>query len=192
MAKQSTHPVILENRLSLSTKMLNQLSLLKRDIKLNRVITWRSTNIMHEGEICGSINLLVNAQDGFSYLELEYTHDGRPLKYKVQLEFFPSNLGIGEVVYFTCPSTSNRCRKLYLYHGYFVSRHAIKYGCYKQQVESKKTRVELIIGERINKYIRILQSTQKPGFKSIYAGRVTKIQSKALKAYEMISLLTEI
>ncbi len=37
--------------------------------------------------------------------------------YKIQLTFVPSNLGKGNVPYFVCPATGNRCRILYRAYG---------------------------------------------------------------------------
>lgn len=51
-----------------------------------------------------------------------------------------SNLKNGDIWFWECPVTRNLCRKLYLYHGRFVSRYAIPNKFYKKQVQSKHLR----------------------------------------------------
>jgi len=59
--------------------------------------------------------------------------------YDINLSYYPSNLGIGEVGYFLCPITKKKCRTLYFVDGYFVSRYCFK-GIYECQTYSKQYR----------------------------------------------------
>ena len=62
-------------------------------------------------------------------IAVAYTYGGEQRAYKIRLDFTPSNLpnhANTGYYYFICPATGNRCRKLYLVGGYFVSRHAFK------------------------------------------------------------------
>lgn len=79
------------------------------------------------------------------YIRLLYTltswnGEKSELDYKIQLSFVPSNLGKGEVPYFLCPATGNRCRILYRAYGshIFKSRSAYNHTIfYPSQVSSK-------------------------------------------------------
>lgn len=51
-----------------------------------------------------------------------------------------SNLGVGDVYFFICPSTKRKCRKLYFVDCRFVSRFAFKH-IYLKQKESKLGRI---------------------------------------------------
>lgn len=71
------------------------------------------------------------------YLILSYTITNRfgeqtYMKYKVQIERKPSNLGAGEVLYFRCPVSNNLCRILYRAYrsDHFKSRKAYKHRLY--------------------------------------------------------------
>lgn len=85
-----------------------------------------------------------------SYLILNYNViDNRTgvkteMYYKIQIEFKPSNLGKGYVLYFICPVSFRRCRILYRAYGshYFMARKAYKYRLYYQaQTSSKKYQI---------------------------------------------------
>ena len=90
-----------------------------------------------------------HTKDG-SFLILNYTiTDNRTgektnLNYKVQIEFKPSNLGNGYVLYFICPVSFRRCRILYRAYGshYFKAREAYQNRLYYQaQTSSKKYQI---------------------------------------------------
>ena len=69
--------------------------------------------------------ILVKAYNSVSekYLELTYTithwHNDSKTDYRYRIEIIPvpSNLGKGEVYYFLCPRTYQRCRVLYMAYG---------------------------------------------------------------------------
>jgi len=73
------------------------------------------------GESTGTISIQVNTVAEEPYLELDYKWGDAPINYQVQLVSLPSNLGFGQVWYFLCPKTQNRCRVLYLVEGVFLS-----------------------------------------------------------------------
>jgi hypothetical protein len=85
-----------------------------------------------------------------SFLVLNYTvTDNRTgektaMNYKVHIEFKPSNLGKGYVLYFICPVSFRRCRILYRAYGstYFKAREAYQNRLYYQaQTSSKKYQI---------------------------------------------------
>lgn len=79
------------------------------------------------------------------WLKLHYTvtdYEGKKhdYDYKIHLTENPSNLGIGNVLYFICPNSGNLCRILYKCYGSHIwkSRKAYKYRIYYPcQVSSK-------------------------------------------------------
>lgn len=92
-----------------------------------------------------SIKIVTHNTDEEQYIRLLYTltswnGEKSELDYKIQLSFVPSNLGKGEVPYFLCPATGNRCRILYRAYGshIFKSRNAYSHTIfYPSQVSSK-------------------------------------------------------
>ena len=78
-----------------------------------------------------SILFEANYQDSNNiYLRLNYNlkRNGvwEEIDYRVQIIEIPSNLGKGKLLYFICPVTGNRCRKLYRAYGFdkWISRDA--------------------------------------------------------------------
>lgn len=75
------------------------------------------------GEQIASIGIDTCYTDTDKFIRLYYTNtDNKGTKtdynYKISLTEIESNLGRGSIVYFICPSTNNRCRKLYNAYGY--------------------------------------------------------------------------
>jgi hypothetical protein len=81
-----------------------------------------------------------------TYLRLYYTiTDNRTgektqMDYKVRIEYKPSNLGKGYVLYFRCPVSFKRCRILYRAYGsqYFKARGAYQNRLYYEAQKSSK------------------------------------------------------
>lgn len=75
------------------------------------------------------IQVAAMVNDERQVIAVAYTYGGEPMAYKIALQYVPSNLpthGNTGYYYFVCPATGNRCRKLYLYGGSFVSQKAFK------------------------------------------------------------------
>ncbi len=78
-------------------------------------------------------------------LQLNYTLtdlDGKKFKYdyKIYLVERPSNLGIGNVLYFVCPTSGNLCRILYRCYGSHIWKSRFAYRnriYYSSQISSK-------------------------------------------------------
>lgn len=66
-----------------------------------------------------SISVISRYTEHDKSLELNYistsyrTGEEKSHNYFIELDFIPSNLGVGEVIYFLCPETGKRCRILY-------------------------------------------------------------------------------
>ncbi len=82
-----------------------------KDKRTTGVLSWTNTNCTISIETC--------YQENEKYIELSYTttnkNDGtkKVFNYKIDIVAIPSNLGNGEVLYFVCPVSGNRCRILY-------------------------------------------------------------------------------
>lgn len=95
----------------------------------------------------GSIGIETHNTKEGCFLVLNYTVTDKStgvktsIEYKVQIEFIPSNLGKGYLLYFICPVSFKRCRILYRAYGslHFKAREAYQYRLYyKAQTSSKK------------------------------------------------------
>ena len=124
--------MIIDDCLKLTFADLKRYDLLNKDCIKSTVISW--TSVYSKSEITVRVDRLINHNVTFSY-----NSNGKSMRYKIPLVYYPSNLGTGEVGYFKCIATGEKCRTLYLYSGYFVSRKAFK-GIYNSQMESKSYR----------------------------------------------------
>ena len=132
----------------------------------------------------GSISIKVDTNHIPSFLELNYTTKETQINYRVSIITVPSNLGKGFVWYFVCPKTNLKCRKLFLFEGYFLHRKAFNGCMYEKQTYSKYARDMLEIFEFIeaNQKLKELEATKY--FKSKYQGKFTKGYLKALMKVE--------
>lgn len=139
-------------------------------------LTWSS-----RGEQTGSISITVSTFEGNEYLQLKYNFRDEPREYKIRLIRKPTNLGIGEMWFFRCPSTGKLCRKLYSIGGYFLHREAFK-GCfYEKQIQSKHAR---FLEKNLGSYFgsdKLYEAKYKKHLKKTYAGKPTKKFAKLSK-----------
>jgi hypothetical protein len=95
----------------------------------------------------------------------------------IQLAEVPSNLGIGNVLYFICPATGKKCRILYKCYGspIWKSRYAYRNKIYYQsQVSSKLS----YFNDRYWKIDKQLKELYDSAVKSHYKGRKTRLQQR--------------
>ena len=140
-------------------------------------------NWSRNGNPTGSISILVNTCNEQPYIELKYSYKDEPRKYKVFLTSSASNLNNGKLLYFLCPKTNKRCRKLYSINGYFLHREAFKDCMYESQIHSKRNRN---LFKRLDPYFKrddLYSELYKKNFKKTYAGKPTK---KYLRLMEQI------
>ena len=114
-------------------------------------------------------------------LVLDYTKtvegEKKDINYSIQIEKLPSNLGEGQIYYFICPFSLERCRILYMGYGslFFKSRKAYRHRLYyPSQLSSnldKHNDIYWILERRLEKlYIK------HP--KTHYKGIITKPQQR--------------
>ena len=133
------------------------------------VTTW-STN----GTKTASISIEVSYTEYEAFIIFDYTFNGEPKRYKVNLIHRVSNLGKGKIWYFVCPSTGKVCRKLHLISGYFLHRTADSSLMYSKQIESKKNRYLLKVFDKAFLPDIVYEERYKKYFKTHYNGKLTK------------------
>jgi len=176
MPKQSQHPAIYNELKKVTTTFLKEHGYLKPNWIKSGSIYWSG-----QGETTSSISISVNTFPDKSYLELNYNYRNTPIRYRVPLVSFPSNLGIGVVWFFVCPCTGKRCRKLYLKDGYFLQRAAFTNCLYKNQELSKRDKE---LGKILNTLLltnQLFEQLCKKHFKSQYNGKPTRKYLRLLK-----------
>lgn len=134
-----------------------------------------------------------------SFLVLNYTvTDNRTgektaMNYKVHIEFKPSNLGKGYVLYFICPVSFRRCRILYRAYGstYFKAREAYQNRLYYQaQTSSKKYQIIdrfTNVRDKVEGFWQIKKRNQ-----TTFKGQPTKSSLKYIALVEKYEKLDEI
>ena len=149
----------------------------------------------------GVIGIETHHTNNGSYLILDYnvienrTGEKTAMNYKVQIEFKPSNLEKGYVLYFICPVSFRRCRILYRAYGchYFKAREAYKYRLYyPAQTSSKKYQMLDRFDSVRNKVEKIWQTKKRN--QTTFKGKPTKqaIRTQQLeKRYNDIDKITE-
>jgi len=118
------------------------------------------------------------------FIELKYSISGTELNYRIYFEFVPSNLGKGNIWYFSCPRSNTRCRKLYLINGYFQHRTAYNKGCYQTQTLGTKDKYLIRQFDKLQKSNKAKKQLYSKYFKKYYKGKPTKRYLKLLQDIE--------
>lgn len=163
MPRYANYPTLFDDVLTLQIADLKKLGYLKQSY--HGLITWSAN-----GRKTGSIALRSFVNGAFISIELDYAHQGEPMKYRINLISQPSNLGKGLIYYFICPNTGKLCRKLYCIGGYFLHREAF-HGCfYECQIHSKHLRhaYKFIMADNLE------EELYSKHFKKTYAGKPTR------------------
>ncbi|MCG7857242.1 hypothetical protein MD537_09695 [Flavihumibacter sediminis] len=126
----------------------------------------------------------VSTVSGNSFIELDYTIDGKAVNYKINLYSKETNLNKGRIWYMRCPITGAGCRKIYLYQNHFVGRQAIDGGYYQGGVESGIRRERRRDIARWHRECQIIKDSLVHTFKHTYKGIVTKRYQKVLNVME--------
>lgn len=167
MPRNPTFPLCLDDVHQVSMSRLREWGYLTGWFAKSGTISWSCGD-----QQTGSIGIYVSVREG--YVKFDYQVRGKLVSYRVQLQGVPSNLGKGCVLYFVCPVTGKRCRKLYQIGEKFLSRFAYPDSKYQKQVESKRWKglscaiSALKDSERKNEFLR------KPYSKPFYNGKPTR------------------
>lgn len=175
MPRISAYPTLINDLKSISIGELSKWGYTRVGFWKSGTITWS-----RNGEKTGSIGIATDVEETRAVLNLSYTCDGKSLDYDVLLERKPSNLGRGWVWYMRCPRTGKRCRKLYLYNAYFVSRAAIP-GFYEAQTQSKKYRRECKFYRAYFGRDELYDELYSRYFKPAYRGKLTRRAARLVR-----------
>ena len=133
----------------------------------------------------GNIGIETNFTNEEKWIRLKYTvTDNQGFKtnydYKINLVPVLSNLGIGNVYYFQCPVSYQKCRVLYMAYSshYFKCRSAYQNRIY---YESQRVSKNYSATNRYFKLEKILEKMNKSRMKKTYKGFETKTYQRYLK-----------
>lgn len=115
------------------------------------------------------------------YTILEHTVNGTVINYRIDFEMLPSNLGKGFVLFFLCPRSGNRCRKLYLIGSRFNHRSAYSFATYQTQTLGTKDKYLIREFDKLTKANKAKSKLCSKNFKKYYNGKPTKQYLKLLK-----------
>ncbi len=128
----------------------------------------------------GNIGLIGHWSNSEKYIRLVYkltdhaTNEKIEYDYKINLVSVQSNLGNGEVLYFECPVTKNRCRILYMAYGshIFKSREAYSHRLYYPSQMYSRLEYPAIQSNRLEKTINEIRNQKY--LKLEYDGKPTR------------------
>ena len=136
------------------------------------------------GLVAGNVKWSNGASISFTYnadkslLVLKYTYQStQSIEEPIKIVRTATNLHKGLQCFALCPITGKKCRKLYLYGGLFVSRHAIPEN-YASSNQSKRQRLF------DKQFSYILLSEKSKYRKEHYKGKITPFGKKCEKAVE--------
>lgn len=179
MGRYANYPTTIEDCLTFRLKSLtenNNCYLTSYGIRKG-ITSWSSNGQTHS-----KISILVNHSKYETYIIFDYSCNGQPKNYRVNLISKISNLGKGKIWFFICPITGELCRKLYLHDGCFLHRKAFRGLMYQKQLESKKNRElhkifdAFIVGDEV--YDELYSKYFKTHYKGKPTKRYLKLQNK--------------
>ena len=179
MAKEPTHPPLFGELQSIEMKDVIRWGYLTNYGYKSGSMTWRI-----RGNITAQIDFSVQYSPDEVFLRVNYSYKSQPRTYRILLEKQTSNLGKGTIWFFRCPATGQRCRKLYLYEGWFTHRIAIP-GMYEGQTHSKRWRQQKRVYDAVFDISTVDAELYKANAKQTYRGkptrRFTRIENKAIR-----------
>ncbi len=176
MSKPQTNPTLYNEVLQLSISNLKRWGYIVPERIVSGAVNWSKN-----GNLTGSISIVVNNQSDQQYIELDYNYKNEPINYKISLQSLPSNLNRGEIWYFVCPITNKLCRKLYSICGHFYHREAFNGCMYETQTKSKKYREQERIIGAFFKSDELYRELSKKHFKKYYSGIPTNKYLKIIR-----------
>ena len=176
-----------EKYISFSITWLKKSGCIKSDCDFYNVLsTW-----VRNGEVESSIKFdIVNINSQLKQLTFKYSVNERPINYKVDIEAFPSNLGIGYRWYFICPTAGRRCMNLVKpsFSDYFYHRSAFSL-LYKQQLYNKNSIGYLFLTlDKFDKKDRLIEELYQKYRKTHYRGKPTPLVRKIQSLSKSIEL----
>ena len=181
MPKIPTFPTILDEVKKVTITKLKEWQYLKPNCIKSGTIQWSQN-----GRKTGSIGIYSDMTAEQPFIKLSYNSNDEPIDYKVRLVSVPSNLGSGKLMYFKCPHTGKRCRKLYGAGTYFLHREAYPDAMYEKQTYSKLGRQLDRAFSRYYQLDDLYEELYSKGFTTHYNGKLTKRYKQIMSKMEKI------
>jgi len=190
MGRNSTGAVITSECLRIDIGNLLKYGLIEKGCKRGGYLTWSESRY---GSEVGSVFVLSDFTGEEKFIRLiKYPLTKKNFfDQKVFIDAVPSNLGKGEVLYFLCPETRERCRILYNAYGCekWKSRQAFKYPIYYPLQQCSKA-------DRANtKYWKLdglLQKLSEKRIADTYNGQTTKRAIATEKKYKELKRVDKV
>jgi hypothetical protein len=176
MPRPNTSPTLYNEALKINISKLKEWGYLVPGQIKSGTLNWS-----RNGNPRGSISIQVNTHSEQPFIELDYKYRDEPRRYKILLTSTPSNLKKGHVLYFLCPQTNKRCRKLYSIGGYFLHREAFNGCMYETQIQSKKNRSMIKAFGVYFDIDNLYDELFKKHLKKMYSGKPTKKYSRLMQ-----------
>ena len=130
-----------------------------------------------------NITVITCYKDDDKYIRLIHTTtnnrtgESKDYDYKIKLTTIPSNLGIGEIVYFLCPQTGRKARILYKCYGSEIWKSRFSYKTriyYQSQIASKLN----VYNDKFWKLERLIEKIEPTVRKQQYKGKATRLMTR--------------
>ncbi len=174
MGRQSTGAITTREVLRIELSYLLKQGYLKKGCIIKGILSWTTGN---------NIQITSAYTKDKRYIKLKYnisnrdTGDNEDCEYDIQLTTIPSNLGRGEIVYFSCPITGVRARILYKCYGSKIwkSRGAYRHRIYYSSQQCSKYDLH---NTRFWDISKKLDKCYERNKKSHYQGKETKLMQR--------------
>jgi len=163
-----SYKACIKGTMKLELSALIGAGMIKKEGKCRGEISW--------DKVC-SLSIETHNTTNERFMRLSYTiikgSEKKVMDYKIYLDSVPSNLGTGEILYFRCPITDERCRILYMTYGsdIFKSRNAYDSRIYYNLQSSAKQWRPNTKYWNLDSRIKKLEAMR---FTDSYKGRETK------------------
>jgi len=172
--------VLLKNVPQLKMSRLKEWGYLKPETWINADVTWNCNLGWRPSK---SISLKIDMTED-PHIILSYLHNGKPIKYRVDLVSILSNLGKGLIWYFVCPETKKRCSILHQVGVYFYHRTAFDNVCYWSETFPNNNKQKYRDIQKLNNIEKAYNLIYSKHFRSHYKGLPTAKYLKAMKWIE--------
>lgn len=178
MGRRCTGVNTVENSLKISIKDLKDMGLLAKDKSVISTLSWSvKTDKIASARYFKPINN--------EAVQLCYKVKGKEFNCKIDLVEIDSNLGVGKISFFICPTTGKNCKYLYVANGSPIWQSREAYAgslCYSTQLSSKLNR----LNDRYWSCQKSLEDHYSRKIVKYYAQKQTKRYSKILALEEEI------
>jgi len=198
MGRYSTGVAVTDNILRIDIRQLVRIGTIVKGYSKSGTLSWtkgsgEKSSVHYESYYIGDIRCL-----NLSYTHTDY-YTGQKVHHeeRIVLDAIPSNLGEGkgEVLYFLCPESWNRCRILYYAYGsnVFKCRKAYRQRIYyPQQISSKNLRFlkrVFAVEDRLEELYKLRETNYYRGRLTRRRKRINRLIQKQQEA-EYMSLTT--